>query len=110
MMGLMAAESLKPPVSVAVTVKLKLGVVSKSISSLSLTVISPVAAFIAKANLPSLSKSRLPEAKANSKAWLSESFAVTIPTKVFSWLFSGIEKTASSTIGGVDYSAFQLPK
>ena len=55
----MLAVSLKVVLSVAVTNKLKRGFVSKSKSSESLTIISPLE-LILKALLPSLSISRLP--------------------------------------------------
>ena len=58
------AVSLKPLASVAMTSRLKVGVLSKSKSSLSLTVIAPVEGLMAKAKLLSLSGSRFPLAMA----------------------------------------------
>src|SRR5215831_18146469 len=82
------------PLSVALTVRLKLGVVSKSNAVLLATVMAPVAALIVNA-LPVLPPVML---KVNVVP-ASGSVAVTVPTAVPFPLFSGTVNVAAFTVG-----------
>ena len=82
------------PLSVTCTVRLNVGVVSKSSAAELATVITPVVASIAKA-VPVFPP-------VIAKAWVcpaSESVKVTVPTLVAFGLFSGSEKVAALTTG-----------